>query len=47
MVKGYDVLFLSDGTATDTAKHHKATLDNIAFGFGRVLSCKELRAELA
>ena len=32
------MLFLSDGCATGTEEMHKATLDNIGFGFGEVRS---------
>ena len=36
------VIFLSDGTATESKEMHDATLMNIAFGFGKVISCAEL-----
>lgn len=42
----FDVLFCSDGTATVCEEMQQATLRNIAFGFGRVLTCSQLREEL-
>lgn len=45
-VNNFDVIFLSDGTATSSAEFHQATLANIGFAFGRVLTCAELREEL-
>jgi nicotinamidase-related amidase len=41
-VQNYNVIFLSDGTGPP----HQATLDTIAFGFGKVMTCAEMRAEL-
>jgi len=45
-VKNYDITFLSDGTATSSEDMHRATLLNIGFAVGRVLTCAELREEL-
>lgn len=42
----FEVVFLRDGNATATEEMQRATLLNIGFGFGRVLSCVEA-AELA
>ena len=42
-VHDFQVIFLSDGTATESKEMHDATLGNIAFGFGKVMSCAELR----
>lgn len=39
--KGYDVYFLSDGTGTDAASHHQATLRALKFGFATVLTVAE------
>jgi nicotinamidase-related amidase len=39
-VQNYDVIFLSDGTGPPC----KGTLDTIAFGFGKVITCSEMRA---
>ncbi len=41
-VQNYDVIFLSDGTGPP----HKPTLETIAFGFGKVITCAEMRARL-
>eukprot|EP00887_Chlorella_sp_A99_P006641 scaffold3.g6641.t1 len=40
--KNYNVLFLEDGTATSSARHHKASLLNLADGFATVLTCDAL-----
>lgn len=45
-VQNFDVVFLSDGTSTSSQEAHAATLLNIGFAFGRVLTCAELRDEL-
>ncbi len=39
----FRVFFLSDGTRANKKEHHDATLMNIAFGFGKVLTCSEFR----
>lgn len=39
--KGYDVTFLSDGTGTDAASHHQATLRALNFGFATVVKVHE------
>lgn len=39
--KGLDVFFLSDGTGTDAASHHQATLRALKFGFAAVVECEE------
>lgn len=41
-VQNYNVVFLSDGTGPP----HQPTLDTIAFGFGQVITCAEMRAHL-
>ncbi|CAF0906651.1 unnamed protein product [Adineta ricciae] len=41
-VQNYNVIFLSDGTGPPC----EATLKTIAFGFGRVLTCAEMREKL-
>lgn len=38
-MKNFRIKFLSDGTATSPDTLHQATLSNISFGFGEVLSC--------
>lgn len=40
---GYDIIFVSDATATFDPEGHKATLKVIAMGFGEVMSTKEVR----
>lgn len=40
------VAFLSDGTAAMRPDLHAATLLNVGFGVGRVLTCAQLRQEL-
>jgi len=40
-VQNYDVIFLSDGTGPPC----KATLEIISFGFGKVITCAEMRAK--
>lgn len=42
----YNVVFLSDGCGTSSAELHKATLTNIEYGFGKVVTCKEFREQL-
>jgi nicotinamidase-related amidase len=39
-VQNYDVIFLSDGTGPS----NPSTLETIAFGFGKVITCAEMRA---
>ncbi|CAF0794752.1 unnamed protein product [Rotaria sp. Silwood1] len=41
-VQNYDVIFLSDGTGPPC----QSTLDVISFGFGKVITCAEMRARL-
>jgi nicotinamidase-related amidase len=43
-VKGFDVVFLSDGTGTEAASHHKATLAALKFGFATIATCAEVEA---
>ena len=45
-VQNFDIVFLSDGTATSSEEMHAASLLNIGFAFGRVVTCAELRDEL-
>ena len=44
MVRGYDVFFLEDGTASDDARRHGAAVEVIAHGVGRVVTCDEAAA---
>jgi len=46
-MRDYDVLFLSDLTATFDSAMHEATLRNIALLFGRVITTVELLNELS
>ncbi len=41
-VQNYDVIFLSDGTGPPCS----GTLETIAFGFGKVITCAEMRTRL-
>ncbi|CAF1028800.1 unnamed protein product [Adineta steineri] len=41
-VQNYDVIFLSDGTGP----RYKPTLDTIAHGFGKVITCAQMRERL-
>lgn len=41
-VQNYDVIFLSDGTGPS----YPSTLETIAFAFGKVITCAEMRAKL-
>ncbi len=43
-VRGLDVVFLSDGTATDDPAHHRASLAALGFGFATIASCAEVEA---
>jgi isochorismate hydrolase len=40
-VRDFNVFVLGDGTAAASEELHLASLRNIAYGFGRVLSCKD------
>ncbi len=42
-VKGFDVLFLSNGTNSHDIGRHNSTLACIEYGIGKVLSCEEFR----
>lgn len=44
-VRGYQVYFLIDGTATYTEDFHKATLRNLAHGFAVLTTVKDLIGE--
>lgn len=44
-VRGYEVFFLIDGTATYNEAFHKATLRNLAHGFAVLTTVKELTRE--
>lgn len=44
--RGFDVFFLSDGTGTDAASHHQATLRALKFGFAQVVTCEEAAAAI-
>jgi nicotinamidase-related amidase len=39
--RGFDVFFLADGTGTDAASHHRATLRALEFGFATVVEVAE------
>jgi isochorismate hydrolase len=41
-VRDFRVFFLEDGTATASLDMHRATLQNLAFGFATILSCADL-----
>ncbi|CAF1169422.1 unnamed protein product [Adineta steineri] len=41
-VQNYDIIFLSDGTGPP----YKPTLDTIAHGFGKVITCAQMRERL-
>ncbi len=45
-VRGYEVVFVVDGTATYNADLHRATLLNLAHGFASLVLAKHLLAEL-
>lgn len=40
----FHVLFLSDGTATDSREMHNASLLNLGYGFATILNCAEAAA---
>ena len=42
-VKGFNVVFLSDGTNSHDRERHNSTLATIEYGFGKVMTCKEFR----
>ncbi len=46
-VRDFNVFFLGDGTAAADPALHLASLRNIAYGFGRVLSVAEARARVS
>ena len=46
-VRNFDVIFLSDGTSADSYEMHRATLVNIGYGFGKVMTCSEFRQTLS
>ena len=41
-VRGFEVFFCIDGTATYTEEHHRATLMNLAHGFALPVLCEEV-----
>lgn len=41
-VRDFEVIFLSDGTATSHPDYQQATLLNLAYGFAHILTCQEL-----
>lgn len=45
-VHGYQVAFAVDGTATDNALHHLATLRNLVHGFANIVTVEEILAGL-
>ena len=45
-VRGFDVIFLTDGTCAYSGDMHSATLTNIEYGFGKVITCAEFRETL-
>ena len=42
-VRDFDMIFLSDGTATNSKSMHDATLKAVAYGFGKVMTCAKFR----
>lgn len=46
-VRGFDVFFVVDGTATYSEKFHRASLLNLAHGFAQPVLIEELVAELS
>jgi ureidoacrylate peracid hydrolase len=47
MQRNYEVIFVSDATATMSDAEHNATLANIATFFGDVMTAQEVVAALA
>jgi len=45
-MKGYQVFFLADGTATYNEEFHRATLTNLAHGFAVPVLCTDVRSAL-
>lgn len=43
-VKGYDVVFLSDGTGSDSPTRHAGTLRALRFGFATIATCAQVEA---
>ena len=41
--KNFNVIFLSDGTATATAEMHQASLLNLSYGFATIMDCEEAK----
>ena len=41
-VKKFDVVFLSDGTGTDSPAHHRAALAALKFGFATIATCAQV-----
>eukprot|EP00850_Spirogloea_muscicola_P010721 SM000064S19743 [mRNA] locus=s64:283304:284263:+ [translate_table: standard] len=46
-VRGYRVFFAGDATATLSNEYHKATLRNIAYGFGTILTEGDFKTSLS
>jgi nicotinamidase-related amidase len=44
--RGFDVVVLEDGCATLSERMHRASLENLAFGFGEVWKIADLMARL-
>jgi len=44
---GFDIIFVSDGTAYMNPKRYEYTLDDVRSFYGLVLDTKELAAELS
>ena len=45
-IRGFDVFFLIDGTATYNEDFHRAALLNLAHGFARPVLCEEILAQI-
>jgi isochorismate hydrolase len=45
-VRGFDVFFLADGTATKSEVLHISALCTLAQGFAQVVSCREIISKL-
>jgi len=44
--RGFDVIFLEDGTGTSTQKMHEATLLNMSYGFAKINTCRQVESFL-
>jgi len=44
-MRGFEVFFLIDGTASYNEDYHRATLLNLGYGFANLLLCEEVEGE--